>query len=148
MKRERIVRTMSYILTQFARITTLICVVAATYVSCFWGSNARVHISIIWEILIVSALCTFGTCIVKKREYSEYSKMEMLVRMIFNFVYVNAVVLLSGFAFEWFYLSEWKMIVALEVGIVFVFLVLKLFFFWSDVKEVNLLNARLKEREK
>ena len=74
----------------FFGITTGIVLVTAVYIGVFWGSGSEIEVNILWQILIVSALCTLGSLLIPCEAEKEVSKRSMFVRMILYFIYVNA----------------------------------------------------------
>ena len=42
----------------YAKITLGVLFAAAFYISVLWGFNAQISVRILWQILIVSAVCT------------------------------------------------------------------------------------------
>lgn len=134
-------------ITMFSQIVTGVCVVSALYVSFFWGWDAEVDIAIIWQILFVSAICTLGSFFCSCRE-RELTKEQMRLRMFLSFLYVNCVVLFFGFCFQWFYISEWKMVLGMEAAIILVFMFVTGISYQADSKVADKLNSRLQERKK
>ena len=134
------------IVSLFVRITTGVLFVTAVYVSVFYGIESDIEVKLLWQILLVSSICSLGAFILPfdtKREVSKYS---LLICMIIYYLFVNVVVLLSGFYFEWFYIGNWKQVLGMVVAIAFVFVVVTLVTYWAEYQVADKMNQKLQER--
>lgn len=132
----------------FERIITGIVIFASLYILIFWNQNASDGVAILWQIILVALLSTFGLlfmpCMMKK----EVSKYAMLVRSLLYYCYVNVCVLLFGFYFEWFYADSLTMIIGMEGCIACVFIFVTVVSYIADQKTAKEMNLVLSERNK
>lgn len=141
-----VIKRLQFTLDIFTRITTGVTCVTAVYIGIMWGSDTELTVSILWQILGVSALCTLGSFLFPCGTGREISKGSMLRRTILYFVFVNAVVLGCGFLFGWFYLSSWKMVAAMEICIIAVFAAVRGAGYFAEYKTAERMNEKLRER--
>lgn len=129
----------------FFKVTTGIVCVSAMYISVFGGTDMEFAVApFLGQILITAALCSIGSFFWDYER--EMSKKSMLLNMIEHYVYENVVVLGCGIKFEWFYLSDWKMILGMVICVAMVFLAIMAFSYSLDYKTAQSLNEKLKER--
>lgn len=131
----------------FVKITTGILFVTAVYISVFYGWNQELQVEILWQILVLAAICTLGSVLLPVEEEKEVSKKSMLIRVILYFVYINIVVLFFGNIFEWFVFDNRKQFLGMIAAIAFVFLVVMVFSYWMEYKEAERINQKLKQRD-
>lgn len=129
----------------FMRITAGVLFVTAVYITVFFGMEIELGVEILWQILSVSVITTFGSVICIAAD-NKVSKIGMLLCHITYFLYVNAVVLLMGWYFEWFHLREWKQVLGMLIAILFVYVVVMAVTYWMDYREAEKMNRKLKER--
>ncbi|MEE1251257.1 MAG: DUF3021 family protein [Lachnospiraceae bacterium] len=133
------------IFQMYLQIVALVILASAIYITVFWGYDCEVDGDILWQIMGVSALCSLCTPILMSKR--ELSKRAMLFREILHFVMINVIVLFSGFCFEWFYVSDWKMIVGMELTIVGVYIGVCTIYYVMNRKTAEEMNRKLKERQ-
>lgn len=143
-----IVRKLKGCLEIFVRITTGIVFVAAVFITIFWGKDCELGVKILFQILIVGAICSLGSLILPDWDGKEVSKKALIIRKIVYYIFVNVVVLGCGFYFEWFYFSRWEMVAGMEAAIAAVFFVVTMCCYWSDTKTAEKMNKRLMERDR
>lgn len=130
----------------FYKITTGITCITAIYITIFWGADSQMSgTKLLWQILLTAALCALVGVLYEDAE--KISKKGMLVRIGVGFIYVNIVVLCCGTVFEWFYPTDWKMFLGMEVSIIAVFIAVVALSYFSGRKTAEQINARLKERK-
>lgn len=146
---ERIIKEAQSVLAYFFRITTSVVFASAVYITVFWGVDCELGVRLLWQILGSSAVCALGCCLVSGSQVSgkEISKRGMQIRMVLLYIYINVIVLSCGFIFEWFYLSDWKMILGMELCIAFTFCVVTVLSYFADYKAAEKMNQRLQERK-
>ena len=144
---NHVIKRLQDMLAMFFRITTGIIIVTALYIVMFWGKNSQIQVTILWQILMVSVFCSVGSLLLPCDSEKEVSKRGMLVRMILYFLYVNIVVMVSGFRFEWFDTSNGKMVFVMELCIIAVFAVVTAVSHFTDYKTAEQMNRKLRERE-
>lgn len=129
----------------FSKITICVLVASATYITAFWGWNAQISVQILWQILVVSAVCSIPILMYPRDGEKELSKKGMIVRQILHFIYVNIAVLGLGRLFGWFYFTNMKMLAFMEALIVFVYVAVNLIIYINERMVAENLNRRLKE---
>lgn len=129
----------------FSKITICVLVASATYITTFWGWNAQIGVQILWQILVVSAVCSIPILMYPRDGEKELSKKGMIVRQILYFIYVNIAVLGLGRLFGWFYFTNMKMLAFMEALIVFVYVAVNLIIYINERMVAENLNRRLKE---
>ena len=141
-----IIKRLQSMLNIFTRITAAVTCVSAVYIGIFWGSETILSVDILWQILGVSALCTLGSFLIPCGLGREVSKGSMLIRMFLYLVFVNAAVLLCGYAFAWFYPSSWRMVAGMEACIIVVFAIVVGAGYFAEYKTAEQMNQKLRER--
>ena len=124
----------------FVCVTTCVVFVTAVYITIFWP-QVSLGVEILWQILGVSFLSSFGICLYTEKERSAKST---LVRYILHYIYTNAVVLGCGVWFGWFYADNLAMVLGMVVVIALVFLLVSVIVWNKDKKMAALMNERLK----
>lgn len=145
---EKIRKIIQNFLTIYMRVVTLVVFVSAVYIVIFWGRKAELDVTILWEILGVSFFTSLGSIFAFPVSDSEkeISKKAMLIRNLFYFLFVNVVVLGCGFWFDWFYLSDWRMITGMEGSILFVYFSVVAISYYMESRVADRMNRKLKER--
>lgn len=143
---NKLFRILHYLWNVFSWIVTGVTCVTAIYIIVFWGTDVKLGVEILWQILLVSAICALGSLLLYN-EKREFSKKEMMFRYFLTFAYVNIIVLTCGFYFQWFYLSNWKMVAGMELCIIAVFGVTMGIGVLAAQKEADTMNKKLKERD-
>lgn len=135
------------ILNTFAYVTTGVVFATAIFISIFW-KKTELSVSILWEILSVSLLCSLGNLFYysKNMEYMEaLTKQQLAFRTILHYLYINVVVIGSGFIFEWYYWYRADMMGAMIVIILIIFVSIWFINLHRDKKLAMQLNEKLKE---
>lgn len=145
---SHIIKRLQSMLDIFVRVTAAVTCITAVYIGIFWGVETRLTVNILWQILSVSAFSTLGSLLLPCGTGREISKKSMLLRMVVYYIFVNAVVLVCGFTYEWFYLSSWRMVLGMEVCIILVFAAVTGASYFSEYKTAEQMNQRLRERGK
>ena len=129
----------------FFKITTGIICASAMYISLFGGTDMEFAVApFLGQILTTAALCSVGSLFWDYER--ERSKKSMLLNMIGHYVYENIVVLGCGIKFEWFYLSDWKMLLGMVIAVAVVFFGIMALSFGLDYKTAQKMNEKLKGR--
>ena len=121
-------------------------IVTAAFITLFWGIDAKTHVALLWQLLLVSFLCSLGIFMYPSENEQELSKKGLIGRHILYFIFVNIVVLVLGSLFQWFYFSNWKMVVLMELSIIVIFAVVFLSSYLSDAKIAKKLNDKLNQK--
>lgn len=129
----------------FFKITTGIICASAVYITIFGGTDMELAAApFLGQILITAALCSICNFVIDYEQ--EMSKKSMLLNMIGHYVYENIVVLGCGIKFEWFYLSDWKMLLGMVIAVAVVFFSIVALSFGLDYKTAQKMNERLNKR--
>ncbi len=132
----------------FSKITVCVLFVSAIYISALWGLDAQISVRILWQIIIVSAVCAVPILMYPTKNEKELSKKGMIVRQIIYFVYVNIAVLGLGRAFGWFYFEKPEMVVFMEGLIIGVYVIVNLGVYMNDRIAADSMNRKLSELRK
>ncbi|MDD6482106.1 MAG: DUF3021 domain-containing protein [Lachnospiraceae bacterium] len=128
----------------FVQIVTCVALGSSIYIYVFWGKEEVLSVDLLWQILGVSALCALWCVVYWSKE--ELSKKAMLARNILHFILVDLTVLICGFWFGWFFLSDWKMIVGMEITVIAVYMTLVGVNYLADRRKTDKMNRKLQER--
>lgn len=132
----------------FTRITTTVVFATALYIGIFWGMDGDISVYLLWQIPGVSAICSLGMPLMLWHENRYPSKTAAFWRNLAQFLYVNGVVLGSGFLFRWFLPSSLPMILGMEICIAAVYIFVVSLSYFLDCRQAREMNRRLAQREK
>ncbi|MDO4302916.1 MAG: DUF3021 family protein [Bacillota bacterium] len=129
---------------------TYVCVVtgvlfATAFFITFFTPKEELDVSLLWQILFVSLLCSIGGLIYPEKSISGKKK-ALLVLM--HYVEVNAVVLGFGIFFDWFSVEYLPHVIGMLLLINIIFLSVSLVEWKRAAKEARLMNGRLAEYQK
>lgn len=124
----------------FVCVTTCVLFVTALYITVFW-QQAVLGVEILWQILGVSFLCSIVTFFYPRREVG---KGAMMCIYIGHYVLTNAVVLGCGLWFQWFYIDNLPMVLAMLMAIAVVFVLVSAVVWRRGKKQAELMNERLR----
>lgn len=139
-------KILHFLWSSFSSIVTGITCVATVFILTFWGTKVSLGVEILWQILLVSAICSLGSLILYN-ENNEFSKKQMLFRLCLLFAYVDIITLGFGYYFHWFYFSSWRMVAGMELCVIAVFVGTIYISSLTAQKEADTINAKLRERE-
>lgn len=131
----------------FEKITTGITFVTAIYIPVFYGWGESIHVEILWQILFLSMVCTLGSIIIPLEGEKEVSRNSMMVRHILYYIYVNVVVLILGYLFDWFSFHYTGQVLGMVAAIAFVYVAVAVICYWFQCREAEKINQKLKEWE-
>lgn len=131
----------------FEKITTGILFVTAVYIPAFYGWDQVLHVEILWQILLLSVVCTLGSIIMPLGEEKEVSRNSMLMRHSLYYIYINVVVLALGYVFDWFSFQNAGQVFGMVLAIAFVYIAVALVCYWIQLREAEKINRKLKERD-
>lgn len=143
---NKIIETIKRTLQYFAVITVGVTAAAAGYITFFYGSNTVIHVDILWQILIVSFICSLCQWFFYHPGEKEPGKRQFLFRWFLSYCYVNAVVLGFGSFFEWYDITDILMVLGMLVAILLVFVIVAAYGFRLDLKTAEEINRKLRER--
>ncbi len=124
----------------FVYVVTAVVFGSVVYITIFWG-DSTLGVKLLWEILLVSFLCSLGTLLYPEKKASK--KVIWLCRAL-HYVMVNAVVLGCGIWFEWFYADNLPMVFGMLILIAVIFATASFIFWKRGLRMAALMNERLK----
>ncbi|MBQ9136221.1 MAG: hypothetical protein IJX66_09040 [Lachnospiraceae bacterium] len=145
---KKILECLKLVLHYFPVITVVVMIVSAGYVTFFWGADENVSIALLWQILLVSLICSGSPLFFCQRKPKEMGKGEFWFRWGLCYIYVNVVVLGFGIGFKWFEPSKLPMVIGMLLAIAIAFVIIAGFVFLVDMKTADAMNQKLKERNK
>ena len=132
----------------YAKITLGVLFAAAFYISVLWGQDAQISVRILWQILMVSAVCTVPILMFPTDGERELSKNGMLIRRIIYFAFVNCAVLGLGWLFGWFYIEKPETVLLMECMIIVVYVLVNVVCYINDNVAARNMNKKLEEMRK
>lgn len=139
------IEKMKLLLDIFGKITAGVLMAAAAYITIFLGTEAKISAMILWQVLIVSAVCSVPILLFAADNGKELSKRGMFVRQLLYFLFVNVVVLGLGRRFEWFEFRNLGMVAVMEVLIIAVYALVNLVSYLSERSVAQDMNERLRK---
>ena len=139
---------MKLLLDIFGKITAGVLMAAAAYITIFWGAEAKISAMILWQVLIVSAVCSVPVLLFAADNGKELSKRGMFVRQFLYFLFVNVVVLGLGSLFDWFEFRNVSMVLVMEAMIIAVYALVNVVSYLSDRAAAQNMNEKLQERRR
>lgn len=76
----------------FSKITVCVLLASAIYITVMCGLDAQISVMILWQILLVSAVCSIPILMYPDEEGKEVSKQGMIARQI---IYLSMLIVLS-----------------------------------------------------
>lgn len=134
------------IMHYFAIVTVAVMIVAACYITVFYGTHTYLEVSILWQILSVSFLTSLSYLFFQSRDEREPEKKQFWIRFFAAYIYVNAVVLGLGLCYEWFSMSSLPMVIGMFVTVIVAYLLIMGFVFLVDLRTTDQINQKLRER--
>ena len=139
---------MKLLLDIFGKITAGVLMAAAAYITIFWGTEAKISAMILWQVLIVSAVCSVPVLLFAADNGKELSKRGMFVRQFLYFLFVNVVVLGLGSLIDWFEFRNVSMVLVMEAMIIAVYALVNVVSYLSDRAAAQNMNEKLQERRR
>ena len=139
---------MKLLLDIFGKITAGVLMAAAANITIFWGTEAKISAMILWQVLIVSAVCSVPVLLFAADNGKELSKRGMFVRQLLYFLFVNVVVLGLGSLFDWFEFRNVSMVLVMEAMIIAVYALVNVVSYLSDRAAAQNMNEKLQERRR
>lgn len=124
-------------------VCVMSCVVLGTavFITVFMA-DAALHVKLLWEMMLVSFLCSVGILIYPEKAVSR--KRLMLITFL-HYAEVNVVVLGLGFYFEWFSVKYLPHVIGMLILINAIFLLVSIVERKRAEKIARQLNRRLAE---
>ncbi|MBQ7942517.1 MAG: DUF3021 family protein [Lachnospiraceae bacterium] len=129
-------------------ITFAVLVVTALYITFLVCDGIQFGVEILWQILLVSFVCSLSELFFGMPEGKEYSKRQWIVRWVLCYIYVNVVVLGCGFYFGWYLPDSMPMVVGMLLCIAAVYSFVYGVIYFMDVKTAEQMNQKLQERKR
>ncbi|MDD6038642.1 MAG: hypothetical protein PUD20_07625 [bacterium] len=134
---------LSYGFNMFGRITTCMVFFSSIYIYFTTGEDTGLTVSFLWEELFVAFLTSVPFFITNEKNKSIVNSALSLVAL---YLYINVIVLVAGFVFDWYDLTKPVMIIAMLATILVVFLAVTVITYKIDMQSANEINERLNER--
>lgn len=129
----------------FSVITLISTVVAACYITFFYGSRAALTVNILWQILTVSFFCSLCRFIYADAS-DKAGKGRFVIQNVLGYLYINVVVMGFGCWFDWFDVSNFSMVFGMVLVILIAYVVIVGYVFWADFRTSEQINRKLRER--
>lgn len=125
----------------FVCVTTCIVFAAAIFTTVF-GTSETIRTEMLWQILIVSALCSLGTMI-----YPDYevTKRKAVFLTVLHYIIVNVVVLGGGILFAWFDADNLQMVMLMLLLIAIIYCLVAAVLWKRAADMATLMNEKLAE---
>ncbi len=143
---EKIADILHAYINMFTKITTWTLLAAAIFITAFFGTDTALGVELLWQILGLTFLCSVG-CITFFKDSETVTKKGMMCRFILSYLFVSAVFIGGGFLCEWFYPSDWKMVLGMFLLVTAGYAIVTYLSFCTAKKEAMRMNEKLKERE-
>lgn len=130
------------LLLTFCMVTTGSVFVCAVYNKVFWPDDIFLDGDILWQLLALAFVCSLGNFI---HPYREISRRRASIDKGLHYVYINVVVLGSGYLFGWIDIKNVFMLAAMVFGISAVFAVVSYVIWRLHARESENLNRKLRE---
>lgn len=139
---ESIKKRMVELLLTFCMVTTGSVLVCAVYNKVFWPQDTLLDSNILWQLLALSFVCSLGNFI---HPYREISRRRAVANKGLHYLYINVVVLGSGYLFGWIDIENILMLAVMFLGILAVFAAVSFAIWRLHARESENLNRKLKE---
>lgn len=108
--------------------------------------TAQIRYITLWEIPLLGLMCAIGTDIAMNSD-AELTAVQAKIRIALHYVYINAVVLVCGYFFEWYELTVGGVLLMLLTSAV-IYAFTFFFTYFKDIKTADKLNRKLKDYRK
>lgn len=125
----------------FTCVTTCTLMASAVFITFFYD-DLTTDVSLLWQIIGTSALCSLGNLFYIGHEKS---KRQLTILTLLHYVYINAVVLTCGILFEWFYVDRMEMVLFMVVSITVIFLFIYTVHYLRSKQDSEKMNQHLQE---
>lgn len=130
-------KTIQFLWTTFCMICTCVLTVVAIFTTLLNPTDS-VEPKLLWQILLVSLLCTLSTLYKFGRKKSKFS-----VCVIFHYILINAIVLISGALFEWYRPDNFESLIKMLISITVTYVIISVISWRNSVREAKELNEKL-----
>lgn len=99
--------------------------------------------NILWEILLVSALCTASTLLYSCEH--KMKKTEYHIRVAIHYILINAIVMGFGRRFGWYQPTHFRGVLSMLITIAVIFVIVSLISRSLSAKDAKRMNERLEQ---
>ena len=131
----------SHLLNMFCLISVTVFVFSSIYICIFCGSGTLLPLSYIVGVLFIGLVSSLAY--IPLLSDKEYSKRAMVVLNTLHFLFVNAVVIATGYYLEWF---SPKTLPAMELTIIVVYAAVNVISYFINDREAKKLTELLNKR--
>lgn len=142
---EGVKKRMMELLLTFCMVTTGSVFVCAVYNKVFWPQGTFLESDILWQLLALALVCSLGNFI---HPYREISRKRAVVNKVLHYLYINVVVIGSGYLFAWMDIGNLLMLAVMFLGILAVFAAVSFVIWRLHTRESENLNRKLREYQK
>ncbi|MDE6406693.1 MAG: DUF3021 family protein [Lachnospiraceae bacterium] len=133
------------LLLTFCMVTTGSVFVCAVYNNVFWPQGTFLESDILWQLLALALVCSLGNFI---HPYREISRRRAVANKVLHYLYINVVVIGSGYLFAWMDIGNLFMLAVMVLGIAVVFVAVSSVIWGLHKRESENLNRKLKEYQR
>lgn len=108
--------------------------------------SSTVDSAVLWQMPTVSFLCTLG-CLIYPWD-KECGKWKMALIRCIHYLYINGVVLGTGFWFGWYRPDRWGSVISMVILIALIFVLVSAVSIRKAAAEARRMNQRLKEYQR
>ena len=138
-------RKVKFIFRIFLMVTSCVIVSVAIFTTVF-NHTDFLEPMILWQIPVVSLLCALG-CLIYPWDVV-MTKKEMGIRIFLHYLYINAVVMISGWLFDWYNVKSMKSVLYMVISIAVIFVVVSVISWRREAAEAKQMNEKLQEYQK
>ncbi|MDE6601732.1 MAG: DUF3021 family protein [Lachnospiraceae bacterium] len=142
---ESMKKRITELLLTFCMVTTGSVFVCAVYNNVFWPQGTFLESDILWQLLALALVCSLGNFI---HPYREISRRRAVVNKVLHYLYINVVVIGSGYLFAWMDIGNLFMLAVMVLGIAVVFVAVSSVIWGLHKRESENLNRKLKEYQR
>ncbi len=124
----------------FCIITTCSLTATALFTTLLFPTD-KVSPNILWQILLVSALCTASTLLYPWEH--KMNKTEFLIRVAIHYILINIIVLGFGRRFNWYQPTHLRSFLSMLITIAVIFAIVSLISWSRSAKDAKKMNEQL-----
>ncbi len=138
-------KKVNFIFRIFSMVTSCV-IVAVAFFTTFLSPEDSLNPMILWQIPAISMLCALG-CLIYPWDV-KMSKVETGVRIFLHYLYINAVVLISGLLFDWYNVKSVKSVLYMVLTIAVIFTVVSVISWRRETEVAKCMNEKLQEYQR
>ncbi|MCM1258765.1 MAG: hypothetical protein NC307_13035 [Roseburia sp.] len=142
---EKIEAYIQMVFHVYIKVAAWVLFATSCFITFFGGKDVDLDVGLLWQMQGVSLLCVAGT-VLFLRKIETAPKKEIMIKFLFGFLYINAVVMGAGAYFQWYSFSNWKMVAFMFLSVVMGYLVVGVLNFRAAMREALLMNKKLGEQ--